>query len=293
MKRIKKMMLVTLMATTAIAMSLMSTALAAPAIGSIAGLPAGTTVKNCPTSDLLKQYLGNAGNNMSADKLQQLINQYGISKPATGTLANGCTTTACQVAKSECSTNPAFCTLSGCKQSALTGKTCPKRQACTGSNCAKVPTTTTPAPKPAPVPAPQPPVINPPATGSMTSEESKMINLVNQERTNAGLNALVFDSTLRVPALKHSTDMSANNFFSHTSPTNGTFSERLKASGAKYTSAGENLAMYGSVEKAHVGLMNSPGHRANIMNTNYTRIGIGIVYNQSKGAYYITQWFAK
>ena len=120
-----------------------------------------------------------------------------------------------------------------------------------------------------------------------------MIGLVNQARADAGLPALTFDATLRTPALKHSQDMSTNNFFSHTSPNYGDFSTRLKASGVKYTTAGENLAMYGSVEAAHEGLMNSAGHRANILNANYTRVGIGIVYNQSRGVYYITQWFAK
>jgi uncharacterized protein YkwD len=127
----------------------------------------------------------------------------------------------------------------------------------------------------------------------MSSEESKMINLVNQERSAAGLTTYKFDSSLRAGALAHSQDMSANNYFSHTSPSQGDFSTRIRASGVSYTSAGENIALYGSVEAAHTGLMNSPGHRANIMNATFTRVGIGIVYNQSKGAYYITQWFAK
>jgi uncharacterized protein YkwD len=46
------------------------------------------------------------------------------------------------------------------------------------------------------------------------------------------------------------------------------------------------------MESAHTALMNSEGHRANILNSSFTRIGIGIVWNQAKGAYYITQWFA-
>ena len=133
----------------------------------------------------------------------------------------------------------------------------------------------------------------PATTGSMSAEESKMINLVNQERTKAGLKPYTYDSSLRAAALSHSRDMSQNNFFSHTSPTKGTFSQRLAASGVKHTAAGENLALNGSVDKAHVSLMNSSGHKANIMSATYTRVGIGIVYNQSKGAYYITQWFAK
>lgn len=147
--------------------------------------------------------------------------------------------------------------------------------------------TAAPTAKPAPKPT------TAPSTGGLQAKENQMIALVNGEREKAGLKALVFDSDLRGAARKHSNDMSANDYFSHTSPTYGTFSQRLKDSGVKYSSAGENIAMYGSVEDAHEGLMNSPGHRANILNTGYTRIGIGIVYNQSKGMYFITQWFAQ
>ena len=153
---------------------------------------------------------------------------------------------------------------------------------------------TTPAKPKMTAAAPTSSTASQPATaGSMSAEESKMIDLVNQERTKAGLAPYTYDSSLRAAALSHSRDMSQNNFFSHTSPTKGTFSQRLAASGVKHTAAGENLALNGSVDKAHVSLMNSSGHRANIMSATYTRIGIGIVYNQSKGAYYITQWFAK
>ena len=120
-----------------------------------------------------------------------------------------------------------------------------------------------------------------------------MIALVNEERKAAGLPALKLDTGLRAAARKHSKDMSENNFFSHTSPTYGSFSQRLKTSGVKYSSAGENIAKYGSVESAHGGLMKSSGHRANILSENFTRIGIGIVYNKSTKYYYITQWFAK
>ena len=119
-----------------------------------------------------------------------------------------------------------------------------------------------------------------------------LFNAINYERTSRGLPALAADGCVTYVAQQRSTDMAVNNYFSHTSPTYGDFSTRLKASGVKYSTAGENLAMYGSVEQAHTALMNSPDHRANIMNAKYTRIGIGIVYNGSKGAYYITQWFA-
>ena len=114
-----------------------------------------------------------------------------------------------------------------------------------------------------------------------------MLSLVNQERTAAGLPALQMDAALLAEARKHSQDMAQNGFFSHTSPNRGSFSQRLKASGIANRGAGENIAKYGSIEKAHAGLMASEGHRANIMNANYTRAGIGIV--EVNGTYYITQ----
>ncbi len=120
-----------------------------------------------------------------------------------------------------------------------------------------------------------------------------MIALVNEERKAAGLPALKLDTGLRAAARRRSKDMSDNGFFSHTSPTNGSFSTRLKASGISYSAAGENIAKYGSVSSAHTGLMNSSGHRANILSEKFTRIGIGIVYNSSTKYYLITQWFAK
>lgn len=123
--------------------------------------------------------------------------------------------------------------------------------------------------------------------------EKQMVAMVNQERQAAGLPALIIDQGLTASARAHSADMAKNNYFSHTSPTYGSFSQRLKASGISYMSGGENIARYNNVSKAHAGLMNSEGHRANIMNSNYTHIGIGIVWDEDMNAYCITQWFAK
>ena len=128
-------------------------------------------------------------------------------------------------------------------------------------------------------------------TSAATSLESKMISLINEDRAKEGLKPLRADSSLRAGALKHSQDMAANKFFSHTSPTYGTFSQRAKASGASVSA--ENLSLNGSVERAHASLMGSTGHRKNIMNASYTRVGIGIVYSSQKGGYYITQWFGR
>jgi len=119
-----------------------------------------------------------------------------------------------------------------------------------------------------------------------------MVQWINEDRAKEGLAPYQISSALTAQARLHSQDMMTSNFFSHTSPNHGTFSERLKASGITVYGAGENIARYGSVEKAHAGLMASPGHRANLMNATYTHIGVGIIQDAS-GNYYITQWMAK
>jgi uncharacterized protein YkwD len=159
--------------------------------------------------------------------------------------------------------------------------------------------TAKPAPRSTPKPCPKKSAAPPPKKTAAPAKasgikalENSMISLVNGERKKAGLKPLAYDAGLRSAALKHSQDMLDNNYFDHTSPVYGTFQQRLAASGVKCGPAGENIAYYPSMEKAHVGLMNSPGHRANILNTGFTRIGIGIVYDKDKSMYYITQWFA-
>ena len=129
------------------------------------------------------------------------------------------------------------------------------------------------------------------AAGSTSSPESKMLQMINRDRASAGLKPLRVDSSLRAGALRHSQDMAANNFLSHTSPKNGTFAQRAKA--AKASVSAENISLNGSAERAHAGMMGSSAHRANIMNANYTRVGIGIVYSAKKGGYYITEWFGR
>lgn len=145
----------------------------------------------------------------------------------------------------------------------------------------------TPAPtvKPTPVPTVAP-TQNPSTSGQLSASEQKMVDLVNQERAKAGVAALKVDTELSRVARIKSQDMKDNNYFSHTSPTYGSPFEMMKSFGIKYRAAGENLAKHGSVDSAHVGLMNSEGHRKNILNPNFTHIGIGIVDNR-----YYTQMF--
>jgi uncharacterized YkwD family protein len=144
----------------------------------------------------------------------------------------------------------------------------------------------TPAPttKPAPTPAP---TQNPNPSGyQLSADEQKMINLVNQERQKAGVAPLKIDLELSRVARIKSQDMRDKGYFSHTSPTYGSPFDMMKSFGITYRTAGENIAKHSSVESAHTGLMNSEGHRKNILNPSFTHIGIGIV----DGRYY-TQMF--
>lgn len=126
---------------------------------------------------------------------------------------------------------------------------------------------------------------------SLSSDEQRLIDLVNQERAKAGLNPLQIDMDLVRVAKMKSHDMAENNYFSHVSPTYGTVYNMLDREGIFYTRAGENIARAASVSRAHELFMNSSGHRANILHSGYTHIGVGIVkYGTS---YRVTQVFIK
>ena len=112
--------------------------------------------------------------------------------------------------------------------------------------------------------------------------ERQMFELVNEERVNAGFARLVWDDALLPVARAHSEEMFRLKYFSHQSPVNGSPFDRLKAAGITYTRAGENLAYAQSVTIAHRGLMESQGHRENILRPEFTHIAIGVM---SAGAY--------
>lgn len=110
-----------------------------------------------------------------------------------------------------------------------------------------------------------------------------MVDLVNQERIKAGLQPLTVDPKLTELARLKAQDMVKNNYFDHISPTYGSPFDMMRHAGITYRTAGENIAAASSVERAHTALMNSSGHRANILNPNFTRIGIGIVPDPTYG----------
>lgn len=147
---------------------------------------------------------------------------------------------------------------------------------------------------PAPTAPAKEPVASAPATqnqGSISNIEQQVLTLTNQERAKGGLKALAADSALMNSAREKSADMSKNNYFSHTSPTLGSPFDQMKAKGIQYKAAAENIAM-GQQSAAEVvkGWMESPGHRANIMNGSFTHIGIGYDAN---GNYWTQQFIQK
>jgi uncharacterized YkwD family protein len=119
-----------------------------------------------------------------------------------------------------------------------------------------------------------------------------MLNLVNQERMKVGLNELIVHEGLVKVARLKSKDMIDRGYFSHQSPTYGSPFDMIKNAGIAYTYAGENLAGASTVASAHKNLMNSTGHRNNILNVNYTHVGIGIVDGGPYGKMF-TQMFIR
>ena len=107
--------------------------------------------------------------------------------------------------------------------------------------------------------------------------EAQMLALVNEERAAVGLRPLTLDPRLVPIGRAHSEEMFRLRYFGHVSPVTGTPFDRIDAAGIAYSRAGENLAYAHSVAVAHRGLMQSPGHRANILRPEFTRLGIGVI----------------
>ncbi|MBS4176661.1 CAP domain-containing protein [Lederbergia citrea] len=156
----------------------------------------------------------------------------------------------------------------------------------------------TPEQKPAePVQQPQQPVQKQekPAASQETSQlsafEQQVFELTNQERTKNGLAPLKLDVELSKVAREKSRDMSVNKYFDHNSPTYGSPFDMMKKFGITYRSAGENIAMGQRTPQEVVNAwMNSEGHRANILSSSFTHIGIGHVEN---GNYWTQQFIGK
>ena len=113
--------------------------------------------------------------------------------------------------------------------------------------------------------------------------EAEMLILVNRERTANGLAPLEADPELTEVARRHSADMFARGYFSHYTPERKSPFDRIRESNLRFRTAGENLALAPTLQIAHTGLMNSPGHRANILQPRFGRVGIGILDGGKRG----------
>ena len=127
-----------------------------------------------------------------------------------------------------------------------------------------------------------------------SSYQQQVLDLVNAERAKRGISALTLDSSLSSIATKKSQDMVNKNYFDHTSPTYGSPFDMMKQFGISYRTAGENIAKGQKTPQEVVAAwMNSEGHRKNILNPNFTNLGVGIAKDSNKTTYWTQMFIGK
>lgn len=127
----------------------------------------------------------------------------------------------------------------------------------------------------------------------VTTQAKEVLELVNQERSKVGLKALTLSNELTDVATVKAQDMRDNGYFDHTSPNYGSPFEMMQHFGIQYRSAGENIAAgQKTAQEVMNSWMNSSGHRANILNSDYEQLGVGYVEGGSYGTYWV-QMFKK
>ncbi|NWG07425.1 MAG: hypothetical protein HXY35_12150 [Chloroflexi bacterium] len=152
--------------------------------------------------------------------------------------------------------------------------------------------TNTPTPTKTPTPTNTPIATNTPVCVTLnTTFEAQVLTLLNQRRASHGVPPLTSNSKLLSAARRHSQDMACNNFMSHTGSDGSSPQDRIIDAGYDFSTWGENIAAgYTSPSSVVDGWMDSAGHRANILNPNFTEIGVGYVYNEDSmyGHYWTT-----
>ena len=126
--------------------------------------------------------------------------------------------------------------------------------------------------------------------------EKRLLAMVNRDRTAAGLHALQWDTKVADVARAHSTEMRATKIVAHISAKTGSAADRVRAAKIKTALVLENVARAYGLGEAHQGLMNSPGHRANLTSTTATHIGIGVIFGEEvsgRREIFITQVFTR
>lgn len=210
------------------------------------------------------------------DTIQKIIDSY-----------KNCSTAKNNSSPKPCATTPS-CPSNG-KVVVITQ--CPSKGAVATPKPSKSPVTATPQPAKntaTTAPKPSPSATNSSGKADNLSYEKQVAALVNKERAKYGLAPLTLNTKLSNVARVKSQDMHDKHYFSHTSPTYGSPFDMMRSFGISYRAAGENIAMgYGTPEAVMNAWMNSSGHRANILNANYTQIGVGYVAD----GHYWTQEF--
>ena len=128
---------------------------------------------------------------------------------------------------------------------------------------------------------------------NLTADELETFNLINQQRISNGLQALKIDWEVQRVARIKAQDMVNNNYFSHSSPTYGSPFDMLKSFGISYRAAGENIAGNSNNSAAVTAWMNSPGHRANILNSSFNYTGLGVVNGSKYGKIYVQMFIGR
>lgn len=137
-------------------------------------------------------------------------------------------------------------------------------------------------------------IIKIPNLADVKALEKQVVTMVNQERAKLGLAPLKENWQLSRVARYKSEDMRDKNYFSHTSPTYGSPFDMMKNFGIKYMAAGENIAMGQQTPTAVMtAWMNSAGHKANILNANFTEIGVGVAKDKNGTIYWTQQFIGK
>ncbi len=128
---------------------------------------------------------------------------------------------------------------------------------------------------------------------NLTSDELEVFNLINEQRTKNGLRPLKIDYEVQKVARIKAQDMVDNNYFSHNSPIYGSPFNMLNNFKVSYNTAGENIAGNSSNSATVTAWMNSPGHKANILNSSFNYTGIGVVNGSKYGKIYVQMFIGK
>jgi uncharacterized protein YkwD len=141
-----------------------------------------------------------------------------------------------------------------------------------------------------------------PSGRGLTPAKGELLGLINAERAQAGVGPLHLDATLNGIAQARSQDMIARHYFSHHMPGGGMVFDILDRDHVSYEMAGENIALNNyidfyplarTVRQTNTDLMNSPDHRANLLEPKYTKIGLGMAFEQSSGKLIVTEVFVQ